>query len=39
VEKPDPREYLGRLIAYAQASKWGKRSGTREGSFLLRSSA
>jgi thioester reductase-like protein len=37
VEKPDPREYLGRLIAYAQASNWGKRAGTREGSFLLSS--
>jgi thioester reductase-like protein len=35
VEKPDPREYLGRLIAYAQASNWGKRTGTREGSFTL----
>jgi thioester reductase-like protein len=35
VEKPDPREYLGRLIAYAQASNWGKRAGTREGSFTL----
>ena len=34
VEKPDPREYLGRLISYAQASNWGKRAGTREGSFL-----
>jgi thioester reductase-like protein len=31
VEKPDPREYLGRLIAYARASNWGKREGTREG--------
>jgi thioester reductase-like protein len=35
VEKPDPREYLGRLIAYAQASNWGKRAGTRERAFLL----
>jgi nucleoside-diphosphate-sugar epimerase len=34
VEKPDPREYLGRLISYAQASNWGKRAGTREGAFL-----
>src|ERR1700677_451050 len=32
VEKPDPREYLGRLIAYARASNWGKGAGTREGS-------
>jgi thioester reductase-like protein len=38
VEKPDPREYLGRLIAYAQASNWGKRAGTRERSFVLASS-
>jgi thioester reductase-like protein len=38
VEKPDPREYLGRLIAYARASNWGKRAGTREGSFLSSSS-
>ena len=35
VEKPDPREYLGRLIAYARASNWGKGAGTREGSFSL----
>lgn len=35
IEKPDPREYLGRLISYAQASSWGKRAGTREGAFLL----
>jgi thioester reductase-like protein len=34
VQKPDPREYLGRLIAYARASNWGKRAGTREGAFL-----
>jgi thioester reductase-like protein len=39
VEKPDPREYLGRLIAYAQASNWGKRAGTREGAFLSSSSS
>jgi thioester reductase-like protein len=34
VEKPDPREYLGQLLAYAQATNWGKRAGTREGAFL-----
>jgi thioester reductase-like protein len=33
IEKPDPREYLGRLIGYARASNWGKRAGTREGAF------
>jgi len=38
VEKPDPREYLGRLIAYAQASNWGKRAGTRAGAFFSSSS-
>ena len=38
VEQPDPREYLGRLIAYARASNWGKRAGTREGAFLSASS-
>jgi thioester reductase-like protein len=39
IEKPDPREYLGRLIAYAQTSNWGKRAGTREGAFLSSSSS
>ncbi|MGH2865034.1 MAG: SDR family oxidoreductase, partial [Solirubrobacteraceae bacterium] len=39
VQKPDPREYLGRLVAYAQASNWGKRAGSREGAFLLSSAA
>jgi len=37
VEKPDPQDYLERLIAYARASNWGKRATTREGSFLLSS--
>jgi thioester reductase-like protein len=38
IEKPDPREYLGRLIGYACASNWGKRAGTREGAFRSSSS-
>jgi len=34
VEKPDPREYLGNLLAYARLAKWGKRSISRQGSFV-----
>lgn len=33
VEKPDPRDYLGRLIEYARAAGWGKRRLSRDGSF------
>jgi thioester reductase-like protein len=33
VQKPDSRDYLGRLIAYAQATSWGKRPTSREASF------
>jgi thioester reductase-like protein len=33
IEKPDPQDYLERLIGYAQATNWGKRPTTREGSF------
>ncbi len=33
VEKPDPRDYLGRLIAYARAAAWGKRPMSRQASF------
>jgi thioester reductase-like protein len=35
VEKPQAGEYLGRLIAYAHATGWGKRPVSREASFLL----
>jgi hypothetical protein len=34
VVRPDPQDYLARLIAYARASAWGKRGMTREGAFL-----
>jgi thioester reductase-like protein len=34
VTRPDPQDYLARLIAYARASAWGKRGMTREGAFL-----
>ena len=33
VAKPDPRDYLGALIAYAQATAWGKRPITRQASL------
>jgi thioester reductase-like protein len=33
VEKPDPRDYLGRLIAYAHLADWGKRTISRQASF------
>ncbi|HTC73336.1 MAG TPA: SDR family oxidoreductase [Solirubrobacteraceae bacterium] len=33
VVRPDPQDYLVRLIAYARASAWGKRGMTREGAF------
>jgi hypothetical protein len=35
VEKPDPRDFLGRLIAYARAAGWGKRPISREASFAV----
>ena len=34
VTRPDPQDYLARLIAYARASAWGKRGMTRERAFL-----
>jgi thioester reductase-like protein len=34
IQKPDPGEYLGQLIAYARATGWGKRPTTRQGSFV-----
>jgi nucleoside-diphosphate-sugar epimerase len=33
VEKPDPKGYLARLIAYAQSTAWGKRPITRQASI------
>jgi thioester reductase-like protein len=33
VVRPDPQDYLARLIAYARASAWGKRAMTRQGAF------
>ena len=33
VRKPDPREYLGRLIAYARRTSWGKRPLSRQASM------
>ena len=33
VEKPDPRDYLGKLIAYARATGWGKRPLSRQASL------
>lgn len=35
VDKPDPREYLDRLISFARATAWGKRSTSRQASFTL----
>jgi nucleoside-diphosphate-sugar epimerase len=35
VEKPDPRDYLGQLIAYARTTGWGKRPTSRQASFSL----
>jgi thioester reductase-like protein len=37
VAKPEPREYLSRLIAYAHASRWGKRPISREAAARLAS--
>ncbi len=34
-EKPDPKDYLGRLIAYAHLARWGKRPASRQASFAL----
>ena len=34
VDKPDPRDYLDRLISYARTTAWGKRPISREASFL-----
>ncbi len=33
VEKPDPKDYLGQLIAYARLAGWGKRPISRQASF------
>ncbi len=33
VARPDPGDYLARLIAYARASAWGKRAMTRQAAF------
>jgi thioester reductase-like protein len=33
VVRPDPQDYLARLIAYARASAWGKRAMTRQAAF------
>jgi hypothetical protein len=35
VEKPDPRQYLGRLIDYARAAGWGKRQISRQEAGAL----
>lgn len=35
VAKPDPRDYLEQLIAYARDSGWGKRGSTRQAAFGL----
>jgi thioester reductase-like protein len=35
VERPDPRDYLGRLIAYARKTSWGKRPISRQASMDL----
>jgi thioester reductase-like protein len=35
VVKPDPRHYLGRLIAYAQQTRWGKRPLSRQAAMNL----
>jgi len=34
VEKPDPRDYLEALIAYARLARWGKRPLSRQASFV-----
>jgi thioester reductase-like protein len=33
VQRPDPRDYLGRLIAYAHRTSWGKRPISRQASM------
>jgi thioester reductase-like protein len=35
VIKPDPRDYLGQLISYAQLVQWGKRPISRQASFAV----
>jgi thioester reductase-like protein len=35
VEKPDPRNYLSALIAFARTTNWGKRAVTRQASFSM----
>jgi nucleoside-diphosphate-sugar epimerase len=35
VEKPDPKDYLARLIAYAHRADWGKRPISRQASFAV----
>ncbi|HZK15609.1 MAG TPA: hypothetical protein VFC52_03360 [Solirubrobacterales bacterium] len=33
VGKPDPRDYLGQLIAYAHKTRWGKRPVSRQAAM------
>jgi thioester reductase-like protein len=33
VERPEPEEYLGRLLAYARRAGWGKRGMSRQAAF------
>lgn len=33
VVKPDPRDYLGPLLAYAQRTRWGKQPITRQAAI------
>ena len=35
VGKPDPRDYLDRLISFARATNWGKRPLSRQASLAL----
>ncbi len=35
VQKPEPNDYLGKLIAYARLAGWGKRPTSRQASFAL----
>jgi thioester reductase-like protein len=35
IERPEPREYLGRLIGYAHETRWGKRGVSREAALAL----
>jgi hypothetical protein len=35
VERPEPGEYLGRLLAYARRAGWGKRGVSRQAAFAV----